>query len=237
MEKIENKLQEYTNQEGINLSEHQLHQFQHYLELLLTWNEKINLTAITKPEEVAVKHFLDSLLLLNAVELKKGFKVIDVGTGAGFPGVPLKIARPDLDLTLLDSLKKRLVFLQELLQELELSAKLVHSRAEEGGRRKELRGQYDFVTARAVASLNLLCEYCLPFLKIGGIFAAMKGPNCMQEIDSAKKAAGILGAEIKEVKELNLPDGSGRTIIVLKKCKETSDRYPRNSAKIAKNPL
>ncbi len=150
MEKIENKLQEYTNQEGINLSEHQLHQFQHYLELLLAWNEKINLTAITKPEEVAVKHFLDSLLLLNAVELKKGFKVIDVGTGAGFPGVPLKIARPDLDLTLLDSLKKRLVFLQELLQELELSAKLVHSRAEEGGRRKELR-----VVAAAVRAVVL----------------------------------------------------------------------------------
>ncbi len=237
MEKIEARLQELAQAVGISLSGPQLGKFQRYLELLLVWNEKVNLTAITEPQEVVIKHFLDSLLLLNTVSLKQGAKVIDVGTGAGFPGIPLKIARPDLDLTLLDSLNKRLVFLQELLKELELSAETVHCRAEEGGRKKELRGKFDFVTARAVAPLNLLCEYCLPFLKVGGIFAAMKGPNCSEEIEAAKKAIGILGAEIKEKKELNLPDGSGRTIIVLKKCKETSDRYPRISAKIAKNPL
>lgn len=237
MEKIEARLQELAQAVGISLSGAQLGKFQRYLELLLVWNEKVNLTAITEPQEVVIKHFLDSLLLLNTVSLKQGAKVIDVGTGAGFPGIPLKIARPDLDLTLLDSLNKRLVFLQELLKELELSAETVHCRAEEGGRKKELRGKFDFVTARAVAPLNLLCEYCLPFLKVGGIFAAMKGPNCSEEIEAAKKAIGILGAEIKEKKELNLPDGSGRTIIVLKKCKETSDRYPRISAKIAKNPL
>ncbi len=237
MEKIEARLQELAQAVGISLSGPQLGKFQRYLELLLVWNEKVNLTAITEPQEVVIKHFLDSLLLLNTVSLKQGTKVIDVGTGAGFPGIPLKIARPDLDLTLLDSLNKRLVFLQELLKELELSAETVHCRAEEGGRKKELRGKFDFVTARAVAPLNLLCEYCLPFLKVGGIFAAMKGPNCSEEIEAAKKAIGILGAEIKEKKELNLPDGSGRTIIVLKKCKETSDRYPRISAKIAKNPL
>ena len=237
MEKIEARLQELAQAVGISLSGPQLGKFQRYLELLLVWNEKVNLTAITEPQEVVIKHFLDSLLLLNTVSLKQGAKVIDVGTGAGFPGIPLKIARPDLDLTLLDSLNKRLVFLQELLKELELSAETVHCRAEEGGRKKELRGKFDFVTARAVAPLNLLCEYCLPFLKVGGIFAAMKGPNCSEEIEAAKKAIGILGAEIKEKKELDLPDGSGRTIIVLKKCKETSDRYPRISAKIAKNPL
>lgn len=237
MEKIEARLQELAQAVGISLSGPQLGKFQRYLELLLVWNEKVNLTAITEPQEVVIKHFLDSLLLLNTVSLKQGAKVIDVGTGAGFPGIPLKIARPDLDLTLLDSLNKRLVFLQELLKELELSTETVHCRAEEGGRKKELRGKFDFVTARAVAPLNLLCEYCLPFLKVGGIFAAMKGPNCSEEIEAAKKAIGILGAEIKEKKELNLPDGSGRTIIVLKKCKETSDRYPRISAKIAKNPL
>lgn len=237
MEKIEKRLQELAQAEKIDLSQLQLEKFQRYLELLLTWNEKINLTAITEPEEVVIKHFLDSLLLLNTVELKQGAKVIDVGTGAGFPGIPLKIVRPDLELTLLDSLNKRLVFLQELIKELDLTAETVHCRAEEGGRNKTLRGKFDFATARAVAPLNLLCEYCLPFLKVGGVFAAMKGPNCSEEVESAKKAIGILGAEIKERKELNLPDGSGRTIIVLKKCKETSDRYPRISAKIAKNPL
>ena len=208
-----------------------------YARLLLEWNEKMNLTAITEPEQIVIRHFADSLTLLRACEIPVGASVIDVGTGAGFPGVPLKIVREDIDLTLLDSLNKRLNFLSAVSDALALPMRLVHARAEEGGKNPALREQFDVACARAVAALPVLCEYCLPFVKRGGCFVAMKGPDCAAEIDAAKKAIHILGGTIEAVEELKLADGSGRTLITVCKTAHTPPQYPRHGAKIAKAPL
>ena len=237
MDNIESILTEHAEALNLTFTADQTAKFQTYMELLVEWNEKINLTAITEPKEVAVKHFLDSLTVLNATNIKTGARVIDVGTGAGFPGIPLKIMHPDIQLTLLDSLNKRLIFLKEVCAALKINASLVHARAEEGGLQKPLREKFDLATARAVAPLNLLCEYCLPFIKVGGVFVAMKGPNCADEVENAKKAISLLGCELKEQKEFVLPDGSGRTLILIKKNKTTPDIYPRHGSKISKNPL
>ena len=237
MDNIESILTEHEVALNLKFTPEQTASFQTYMELLVEWNQKINLTAITEPKEVAVKHFLDSLTVLSAANIKSGARVIDVGTGAGFPGIPLKIMRPDIKLTLLDSLNKRLIFLKEVCTALKIDASLVHARAEEGGRQKQLREKSDLATARAVAPLNLLCEYCLPFLKVGGVFVAMKGPNCTDEVKNAKKAISLLACELMERKELVLPDNSGRTLIFIKKSKTTPDIYPRHGSKISKNPL
>lgn len=222
---------------GIDLGEEALGRFQAYCDQLLEWNEKMNLTAIKEPQEVAVKHFVDSLSLLAHCPLEQGAKVIDIGTGAGFPGLPLKIARPDFRLTLLDSLNKRLTFLQGLLDQLGLSAELIHARAEEGGKKPELREQFDLGTSRAVASLRLLAEYCLPYVKVGGVFAAMKGPDVAEELAEAKEAIRLLGGEVESVEEFLLPDGSGRSIVKIRKQRKTPPAYPRHGSKIAKKPL
>ena len=234
-EDIRNYLQENATPYGVELSAGQLEQFQTYMELLLEWNEKMNLTAITEPKAVAVKHFLDSILLLPYME--GGDTLIDVGTGAGFPGVPLKIMRPQLHLTLLDSLNKRLRFLKEVLGQLGLEAAVVHARAEEGGRMPNLRAQFSFVTARAVAPLNLLCEYCLPFLQMGGTFLAMKGPEPEEEIAAAKKAVYLLGCELEGVEHFTLPGGDARSLVRIRRIKPLPSIYPRHGAKIAKSPL
>lgn len=234
---IESILSEYAEKLNLKLTPEQTADFQTYMELLIEWNQKINLTAITEPKEVAVKHFLDSLTVLECVKLNSGAKVIDVGTGAGFPGLPLKIMHHDIQLTLLDSLNKRLIFLKEVCAALKLEASLIHARAEEGGRQNQLREKFDIATARAVAPLNLLCEYCLPFLRVGGVFVAMKGPHCVEEVENSKKAITLLGCVLKQQKELILPDGSERTLLVIKKCKTTPDIYPRHGSKISKNPL
>lgn len=237
MEDIKRRLGELCEAEGIQLSEKQLGQFQRYMELLVEWNEKMNLTAITDPEGVTVKHFFDSLLLLKAVEVPEGAKLIDVGTGAGFPGIPVAIARPDVQLTLLDSLNKRLVFLAEVCRELGIQTDIRHARAEEGGRQKELREQFDFSTARAVAGMNILCEYCLPFVKTGGAFIAMKGPDGEEETKQAARAIGVLGGKTEKLARFTLPDGSQRCIAVVRKVRETPDAYPRHGSKISKKPL
>lgn len=237
MEDIKNRLSQLCEQEGISLSEKQLGQFQRYMELLVEWNRKMNLTAITDPEGVTVKHFYDSLLLLKAVELPEGASLIDVGTGAGFPGIPVAIARPDVKLTLLDSLNKRLVFLAEVCRELGISAEIRHARAEEGGRQKELREQFDFATARAVAGMNVLSEYCVPFVKKGGAFVAMKGPDGEEELKQAACGIGTLGGKPEKAAHFTLPDGSQRCIIVVRKVRETPAAYPRHGAKISKKPL
>ncbi len=237
MEDIKNRLSQLCEQEGISLSEKQLGQFQRYMELLVEWNRKMNLTAITDPEGVTVKHFYDSLLLLKAVELPEGASLIDVGTGAGFPGIPVAIARPDVKLTLLDSLNKRLVFLAEVCRELGISAEIRHARAEEGGRQKELREQFDFATARAVAGMNVLSEYCVPFVKKGGAFVAMKGPDGEEELKQAACGIGTLGGKPEKATHFTLPDGSQRCIIVVRKVRETPAAYPRHGSKISKKPL
>lgn len=220
------------------LNEYQLNQLKKYYELLAEWNKKINLTAITDKQGVAVKHFADSLALLNYVDIPQNSSVIDVGTGAGFPGIVLKIARPDINLTLLDSLQKRLTFLENVLSELSLDATIIHSRAEEGGQNMDLRESFDFSVSRAVARLNILCEYCLPYTRLSGKFIALKGPDAENEIADAKKAIQTLGGKLKNIHSFSLAhDGGERTIIEIEKISPTPDKYPRNNGKIKAKPL
>lgn len=221
----------------IKIADDSYGKFTQYYNLLVEWNEKINLTAITKPDEVAVKHFEDSLSVLKYVDIKENSKIIDIGTGAGFPGIPLKIVREDIDLTLLDSLNKRLVFLQDVCKKLNISAQTIHSRAEESSRKKEYREKYDFAFSRAVAQLNLLSELCLPYVKKGGVFVAMKGPDVGEELKNAENAINILGGKIREIKEFSLSDNSGRTLVIIEKIKNTPEKYPRHGSKIKAKPL
>ncbi len=222
---------------GIELSDFQAEQFEKYYELLIDWNSKINLTRITDRDEVALKHFADSLTLLNYLDIPENARVIDVGTGAGFPGIPLKIARPDIKLTLLDSLNKRLLFLGEVCTKLSLEAELVHSRAEEGGQNPELREKFDLAVSRAVARLNTLSEYCVPFLKVGGVFAPMKGPDLDEELSEAGNALKTLGAKIRDVHSFELQNAGGRTIVIVDKIAKTPKAYPRHGGKIKSKPL
>ena len=208
-----------------------------YGNLLTEWNEKMNLTAITDPEGVLYKHFYDCLLFFKNLEVKKGAKIIDVGTGAGFPGMVLKIARPDIELTLLDGLNKRLIFLNEVLNALGLSAETVHLRAEEGGQKKEYREQYDIACARAVAPLNILSEYCVPYVKKGGLFVAMKGDRGQEELEAARNALKVLGCEKPICLCETLTGSEARTFIISKKISQTPPKYPRNNGKISKAAL
>ena len=212
-------------------------QFARYRDLLLAWNKVMNLTAITDPQEIDVKHFLDSLLLLNACEIPIGAQLADIGTGAGFPGIPVKIARPDIRLTLLDTLQKRTRFLAEVSMQLGQDNAIHHARAEVAAHDPEHREQYDFATARAVAALPVLCEYCLPFVKPGGFFLALKGPAPEEEVRQSAYALQELGAELADIKQFTLPQESHRSIIVIKKISQISPQYPRKSSKITQSPL
>lgn len=222
---------------GVELSDIALQRFEKYYSMLIDYNERMNLTAITEENEVITKHFCDCLCLLTKYDIKTAAKIIDVGTGAGFPGIPLLIARPDLKLTLLDGLNKRLVFLSDVLAELGLSAEIVHSRAEEGGKDKKYREKYDVATSRAVARLNVLAEYCLPYVKKDGVFLAMKGPAAAEELNEAENALKILGGKVDSVEEYTLSDDSMRSVIVVKKTAHTHPAYPRHNSKIKKQPL
>ncbi len=232
------RLKNYCDNIGVKLDEQALIRFEKYMNAVIEWNQKINLTSITDEEEFIVKHFYDSLTLLNAVKIPKGAAIIDVGTGAGFPGIPLKIARPDIRLTLLDSLNKRLVFLRgEVLDKLDLDAETIHGRAEDYSKKIEFREKYDFAVSRAVANLSSLSEYCIPYVKVGGSFISMKGPEAGEEIKSAENAVKVLGGKICDVKSFTLPDGSGRSVVIVDKIKKTPEKYPRRGVKINKNPL
>ena len=222
---------------GIITDETALERFDRYSEELVRVNEHLNLTAITEPTEVLYKHWLDSLAVLRYVDPTQGAKCIDVGTGAGFPGAALLIARPDLRMTLLDSTRKKLTFVSETLRQLGLTAETLHLRAEEAGQMKAYREQYDLVTARAVANLRELCEYCLPFLQVGGTFAAMKSVRTDEEISEAQTAVHLLGGKIDSIQTFTLPYAGERTLILIKKISHTPPKYPRPSAKIAKQPL
>ncbi len=222
---------------GLDMSDALLDQLDVYAEFLVEYNQKVNLTAITDPVGIAVKHFLDSLLLLAAADIPAGASLIDVGTGAGFPGVPVHLTRDDLHLTLLDSLNKRIVFLQELCQRLNVNASLLHARAEDAGRDPSLREQFDFATARAVASLPVLCEYCLPFVRVGGIFAALKSRNAAEETALAGHALALLGGRAETERSFILPDSSERCILLIRKISHTPPKFPRPAAKMAKSPL
>lgn len=223
---------------NINLNENQVQQLMDYASLLKEWNEKINLTAITDDEGIATKHFLDSL-----TAIKTGFvkgKVIDVGTGAGFPGLVLKIAQPEIKLTLLDSLNKRINFLKEVSHNLSIDEgiEFIHSRAEDGGKNRNLRGQFDTVVSRAVANLTVLSEWCIPFLKEGGYFLALKGPLADEEIKDAKRAIKILGGRIEDVFEAQIPfTDLKHKIIIIKKVGQTPMKYPRKPGIATKTPI
>lgn len=222
---------------GIYLDSIALDRLDIYAEMLVETNKTLNLTAITDPNEILYKHFLDSLSLLTCIDIHQGAKIIDVGTGAGFPGMVLLIARPDLEVTLLDGTKKRLMFIKNVLDALSLNANIVHMRAELAGKTIEYREQYDVVTSRAVANLNTLSEYCMPFVKLGGYFAPMKSAKTNEEVTSAKGAIRLLGGRIEEIRELNINNCGERYIILTKKISQTPPKYPRASAQISKKPL
>ena len=218
----------------LSLDDGRYERLREYERLLLEWNEKINLTAITEPDEVALKHFYDSVYPFTLFDVPKGAKLIDVGTGAGFPSCPLKIFRDDISLTLLDSLNKRINFLGALSESLSLGASCIHGRAEELGRSAEFREHYDIACARAVANLRELCEYCLPFVKVGGVFAALKGSAGREELKEAQNAVKTLGAAVAQVTDYDLPNGDSRTLIVLEKTRPCPEKYPRNKGQIKK---
>lgn len=235
---IKDLLQNYIKDYKITLTENQYEQFQKYFELLVEWNEKMNLTAITDESGVALKHFADSLSLLNFVDIPQNSSLADVGTGAGFPGVVLKIARPDIKLTLIDSLNKRLVFLGEVCTQLGIEAELIHSRAEDGARDEKLRESFDFVASRAVARMNVLSEYCLPYVKVGGAFCAMKGAQANEEFKESLNAINTLGGKLENKYFFELPENGGeRAIAVVRKVKNTPQKYPRQSGKIKAKAL
>lgn len=236
MDKFNEVLVNVMKKFSINLTDNQVKKFNTYCQLLIEWNNKMNLTAIKEPQEIAIKHFVDSCTVLNYVNIKKNAKIIDIGTGAGFPGIPLKILRDDLDVTLLDSLNKRLVFLNEVADKLEIDVKTVHGRAEEFGRKDDYRENFDVAISRAVAPLNVLSEYCIPFVRNGGKFISMKGPNVKQEVDESKKAVKILGGKYKNIVQFNIEDNS-RSIVIVDKINSTPFTYPRHGSKISKKPL
>lgn len=235
MTEFQEKLAELFSAYEIPAGEEQLAALERYAELLCEWNEKMNLTAIVDPEGIRVKHFLDSALALRYLQISG--KVIDVGTGAGFPGIVWGILRPELEITLLDSLQKRLTFLETVCRELGVNAKLVHARAEAAGRDPALRGKFDCATARAVAGMNVLCEYCMPFVKTGGILAALKGPQMEEEMQKAERAVKLLGGQVERVESYELPGGDQRRLAIVRKKGPTGKEYPRHGGKIKKAPL
>lgn len=223
---------------NIELTDCQAEQFLKYKDILKQWNEKMNLTAITDDRDIILKHFVDCLTILSERDLK-GKSVIDVGTGAGFPGLPVKIAQPEIKLTLLDSLNKRINFLEEVCSQLKLEEVVcIHSRAEDGGSNKEYREKYDCCVSRAVANLAVLCEYCMPFIKVGGEFIALKGPDAGNELIEAKKAIKVLGGEIIGIKNVDVPNTDLKhNIVFIKKIIQTPAKYPRKAGKISKSPI
>jgi len=229
------ELKSKAKQINILLEEEQTKNFYKYMQLLLQWNEKMNLTAITEPKEVITKHFIDSLTIANLIE--KDQKIIDVGTGAGFPGIPLSIIKKQ-DITLIDSLNKRITFLEEVKKELKLKQiKAIHTRAEEFAKNKKERETYDIATSRAVAPLNVLLEYLLPLVKIGGKCICMKGSNTT-EIEEAQNALKTLGGEIEKIEKITLPETEIiRNIILVKKIKQTPAKYPRKPGTPTKEPI
>ena len=239
MSHLEEQLYKSCGKIDVKLDEKQIGQFMAYKDLLLEWNEKMNLTAITDEREIMLKHFADCLMLCPETDALGGKTVIDVGTGAGFPGVPLKIARPELEVTLLDSLNKRITFLNEVVSGLGLEkVKCLHLRAEDGGADKNLREKFDLCVSRAVADLSVLSEYCLPFVKVGGYFISMKGPDVSEEIERAKKAVKILGGSIEEVKKTAIPGTDiVHSLVIIKKANPTPPKYPRKAGKAKKEPI
>ena len=231
------KFRNSMNSIGIELTNSQLNAFETYYDMLIDRNKVMNLTAITEFDEVMDKHFLDSVYLFRSIELKADYKLIDIGTGAGFPGIPLKIVFPELKITLLDSLNKRVGFLNDVIDELNLNdIEAIHGRAEDIARDKTYRASYDIAVSRAVANLSTLSEYCLPFVKIGGKFVSYKSGDCADEVDNAKSAIHLLGGKINKIDEFSYSNNS-RSFIVIDKVMNTSNKYPRKAGLPSKRPL
>ena len=224
---------------NLKLSEKQIEQFEIFYKFVVEWNEKINLTAITSEKDFATKHIMDSLSLWDEEKFSGVKKIIDVGTGAGFPGIPLKIFKPEIEIVLLDSLSKRVEFLKKVVAKLNLqNALCLHGRAEDFARQKNFRENFDLATTRAVARLNIISEYCLPFVKVGGIFVALKGKKFLEEISEAKSAVKILGGGEINFSEKKLPDiPDSRAVIYIEKIKSTQKKFPRKAGTPTKNPL
>lgn len=235
LEKFKNGLQQL----HIALSEKQMEQFLQYYELLVEKNKVMNLTAITEFDEVVKKHFLDSVSLTKQMDLHQPLKVLDLGTGAGFPGIPLKIVFPELEITLMDSLNKRVLFLQDVISSLQLqNIEAVHGRAEEAARNKKYRESFDLCVSRAVANISTLSEYCLPFVKIGGSFISYKSSTIEDELKDGKKGIAILGGKVKDVYKFTLPDSKlQRSFVIIEKEKKTPKAYPRKAGTPSKDPL
>lgn len=235
LEKFKNGLQQL----HIELSEKQMEQFLQYYEMLVEKNKVMNLTAITEFDEVVEKHFLDSISLTQKMDLHQPLKVLDLGTGAGFPGIPLKIVFPELEITLMDSLNKRVLFLQDVISSLQLQdIEAVHGRAEEAARNKKYREGFDLCVSRAVANISTLSEYCLPFVKIGGSFISYKSSTIEDELEDGKKGIAILGGKVKDVYKFTLPDSElQRSFVVIQKEKKTPKAYPRKAGTPSKDPL
>ena len=219
---------------GGKIDEEKLNQFEIYSSLLVEWNEKMNLTGVTDPDGISVRHFADSISPLFHIDFPENSKIIDVGTGAGFPGVPIKIMRPDIKITLMDSLNKRITFLKEVREKTEISdVECVHARAEEFSRKEEYREKYDIGISRAVANLRVLSEYVLPFVKVGGYFISMKAMEIDEEINDAKEKIKLLGGEIKEIKTIEIPNSDVmRKLVIIKKVKKTDKKYPGRKIKL-----
>lgn len=235
LEKFKNGLQQL----HIELSEKQMEQFLQYYEMLVEKNKVMNLTAITEFDEVVEKHFLDSVSLTQQMDLHQPLKVLDLGTGAGFPGIPLKIVFPELEITLMDSLNKRVLFLQDVISSLQLqNIEAIHGRAEEAARNKKYREGFDLCVSRAVANISTLSEYCLPFVKIGGSFISYKSSTIEDELEDGKKGIAILGGKVKDVYKFTLPDSElQRSFVVIQKEKKTPKAYPRKAGTPSKDPL
>lgn len=211
--------------------------FYSYMNLLIEWNQKINLTAIIEPKDILVKHFIDSLSIEKNIN-KENPRVLDIGTGAGFPGIPLKIAREDINIVLIDAVNKKINFLNEVIKELKLeNIKTLHTRAEDLAAEQEYRESFDFVTSRAVSNLTTLSEYMLPFCKIGGYAICMKGPGVNEELEDSKKAIEILGGKIEKIESLTINNEYERNIVIIKKIKSTPSKYPRKQGKPLKEPI
>ena len=224
---------------GVTLTDKQIEQFEKYYELLVEWNKVMNLTGITEFDEVMQKHFVDSVAAAKYAEMEKVNSLIDVGTGAGFPGIPLKIVYPHIQVTLLDSLNKRIKFLEEVVDNLGLTGiETVHGRAEDAAKKAEYREQFDLSVSRAVANLASLTEYCLPFVKVGGKFVSYKSVSVDEEITQSKKAVYVLGGEIGKVEKFNLPESDmERSLVIVEKKRSTPKKYPRKAGMPTKEPL
>lgn len=233
---FKNLLEKYANMLDIELSEKEIDLFYQYMKLLLEWNTKMNLTAITEEKDVILKHFIDSISINKYLQGKN--RIMDIGTGAGFPGIPLKILNQEKEFILVDSLNKRIQFLEEVKKELVLNnLELIHSRVEDLAKNSNYRESADVAVSRAVANLRVLVEYMLPFVKKEGIVICMKGPNIEEEIEEAKNAIEILGGKIENIDNIQLPENLERNIVIIKKVKDTPSKYPRKAGTPVKQPL